>query len=421
MAQDVKRSPFPAWLIDPLRPTRDAAPPEYRMGSGAGRAWLIPTVLGAALLVLSAVGWLIDPEQFYFSYLTGWLFCLTLSLGGLFFILIQTLTKAWWGLVVRRLGAALMWGFPLLLLLGIPLVFGMHDLYHWTHEELWTEGSPEYDPIIAGKRAYLNQPFFFVRIIGYFAIWSYLAWRLYTPSVRHDVRPSRETPGSLRTTSAWGLPVAALTTSFASYDLIMSLEPHWFSTIFSVYIFAGAILATFAAITVAAATLQRVGGVLQRTITKEHYQDLGKYLFGFTIFWAYIAFAQYMLIWYAGLPEETVWFRHRLEHGWGWHSALLLVLHFIVPFLVLLPRFVKRIVPVMSVMGVYFLVMQWFDLYWMVMPVLHEEAVFHWLDVTCWLGLAGVFGGLYVYRLSRHALLPVRDPHLAESLHFENT
>ncbi len=419
MAQNATRSSFLTWLVDPLTPSREGVERTYRL-DGVRRGWLVPTALGAALLVLSLVGWVVEPAQFYFSYLVGWVFCLSLSVGALFFIIIQHLTKAWWGVVVRRLGESLMWGFPLLLVLGLPLVFGMHDLYHWTHAELYVEGGPEYDAIIAGKRPYLNQPFFFARILLYFAVWTYLAWRLYTGSVRHDVRPSRDTPRDLRYTSAWGLPVMAVTTAFASYDLLMSLDPHWFSTIFGVYFFAGAILSAFAVITLGAALLQRLGGTMRRAVTKEHYQDLGKYLFGFTVFWAYIGFCQYMLIWYAGLPEETLWYRHRLEHGWGWHAGMLVALHFIVPFVVLLPRFTKRLVPVMSVVSVWFLVMQWFDLYWVVMPVLREDAAFHWLDFTCWLGLAGVFFGLMVYRLSRHALVPVRDPHLAESLHFQN-
>lgn len=420
MADRVKNSSLPTWLVDPLQSTREYATERYRF-TGSARFWIAPIVFGVVLLAISIVGWIIEPEQFYFSYHTAWTFCLTLALGALFFLEIQHLTKAWWGIVIRRIAEALVWSFPVLALLGLPLLFGMHDLFHWTHEELFIEGSPDYDPLIAGKRPYLNELFFYIRLVIYFSVWTLISYKLYTDSVANDAEPRRETPAKLRKTSAWGLLLTAVTTSFASYDLLMSLDPHWFSTIFGVYIFAGALFAVFAFITLMSLLLQRRGGMLRETVTVEHYHDLGKYMFGFTVFWAYIAFSQYMLIWYAGIPEETLWYRHRLEHGWGWHSAFLLLFHFIVPFIVLLPRFTKRFLPVMGVMSVWFLIMHWFDLYWIVMPVLHtEQATFHWLDLTCWLGLSGIFFGLFFYRFSRHPIAPQRDPHLRNSLRFEN-
>ena len=399
------------WLIDPLEATRARAAKRYAFTSSA-RSWLLPTALGIALLVFSAVGWFIDPAQFYFSYLVGWTFCLTLSIGALFFVLFEHLSRSWWSVVVRRIAESLLWGFPLLAVLSIPWLLGMHDLYHWTHEGL--------DEVVAGKTAYLNTPFFLARLAVYFVFWTFLSHRLYTLSVRHDAEPDTGTPASLRKTSAWGLPLMAITTAFASYDLLMSLDPHWFSTIFGVYFFAGAIFAALALIALVALALQRFGSMLEDTVTLEHYQDLGKLMFGFTVFWAYIAFSQYMLIWYAGLPEETLWYQHRLEHGWQWHSALLLVLHFVVPFFLLLPRFTKRIRSFMAFMSVWFLVMQWFDLHWIAMPVLREAGGFHWLDFTCWLGLAALFAGAFLYRFGRHPIVPQRDPHLKESLHFQN-
>jgi hypothetical protein len=427
MANGAPRSSLAAWLVDPLAPTRSGAGENYRF-TGPTSAWLAPVGLGAALLILSLVGWAIAPKTFFFSYLVGWTFCLTISLGALYFLFFHHLTKASWHIVVRRIAEHLAWGFPLLAVLGIPLfAFGMHDLYHWTHAELYTPGSAGYDPIIAGKRAYLNTPFFYARLVLYFGAWTYISHRLYTVSVRHDVRTDYDSPIKLRTVSAWGLPVTAITTAFASYDLLMSLAPHWFSTIFGVYFFAGAAFAVFAVLVLAAALLQKGGGLLTHAITAEHYHDLGKWMFGFTVFWAYIAFSQYMLYWYGGIPEETVWFRHRLEHGWGWHSAMLLILHFIVPFVVLLPRWTKRIVPVLSVMAVWFLVMHWFDLHWVAMPSMGEgtesgyvHGGFHWLNFTTWLGLAGIYFGAVIWRMRRHPLVPQNDPRLEESLAFEN-
>jgi hypothetical protein len=427
MAERTSRSNPLAWLIDPLAPTRSGAEPSYRF-SGPRSAWLGPVAIGAALLILSCVGWVVDPKQFFFSYLVGWTFCLTISLGALYFLFFHHLTKANWHIVVRRLAEHLAWGFPLLAVLGVPLfAFGMHDLYHWTHAELFTEGSGGYDPIIAGKRPYLKTWFFYARLVFYFAVWTYISHRLYTISVRHDAKTDYDSPVKLRTVSAWGLPLTAVTTAFASYDLLMSLSPHWFSTIFGVYFFAGAAFAVFPVLVLAAALLQRQGGVLRHAVTTEHYHDLGKWMFGFTVFWAYIAFSQYMLYWYGGIPEETVWFRHRMEHGWFVFSAVLFMLHFVVPFVVLLPRWTKRVLPVLSFMAVFFLVMHWFDLFWVAMPSMGEGTEsgyvvggFHWLNFTTWLGLAGLYFGAFIWRMGRHPLVPQNDPRIEESLAFEN-
>jgi hypothetical protein len=239
--------------------------------------------------------------------------------------------------------------------------------------------------------------------------------------VLQDVAPDPLIPAQLRKVSAWGLPVLAVTATFASFDLLMSLDPHWFSTIFGVYFFAGAMWATFAILVLVNLAFQRGNVGLVNVVTTEHYHDLGKFMFGFTVFWAYIAFSQYMLIWYGNIPEETLWYRHRLEYGWEYNSLALLVMHFIIPFLILLPRSTKRSVPVLAVMGVWFLIMHWFDLHWLALPVLHHDAMFHWLDFTAWLGLFGLFVGAFLFRLARHSLIPRNDPYLSESLHFHNT
>ena len=415
----LEKSSFPTSLVDPFQPT-EAAERQYRFTPNR-LVQLAVLAISAGLLVISLVGWVVDAEQFYFSYLIGWFFCLTLTLGALFFVMIHHITRAHWVIVVRRIPEALLWAFPLLALLSIPILFGMHDLYHWTHEDVYVEGSPEYDPVLAGKRGYLNTPFFLGRLAIYFVVWSYMAYRLYSLSLRQDVSPDPEITAKQRKVSAWGIPVFAVTLAFASYDLLMSLDPHWFSTIFGVYIFAGAFSSSIALIVLTSALLQRRGGALAQTVTVEHYHDLGKWMFAFTVFWAYIAFSQYMLIWYGGLPEETVFYRERLAHGWQWHSAALLILHFIAPFIILLPRITKRLVPVLSVMAVWFLVMQWFDLYWLAMPVhLEDQAVFSLFDFSCWLGLFGLFISLFMYRLGRHSLVPEHDPYLAKSLRFEN-
>ncbi len=407
----VETSGFPALLFDPLEPTAAHAERAFQYHPDP-RVWLVPLVVGLFGLALSLVGWLVDPEAFYFAYLTAWVFCVTIALGSLFFVMIQHLTRSHWSVVFRRMPEALVWSFPLLALLALPIFLGMHSLYHWTHHDV--------DALILEKRPYLNVPFFIARAALYFAVWTTLAHKLYTLSVRQDADPNPDTGARLRTASAWGIPAFAVTTAFFSYDFVMSTDPHWFSTMFGVYIFAGAFWASIAFTILTCLLLQR-GGALPRVIRTDHYQDLGKWLFAFTVFWAYIAYSQYMLIWYGNIPEETIWYRHRLEGGWGYHSAALLALHFILPFLILLPRAAKRAPALLAVMSVWALVMQWFDLHWLIMPVrAGSHGGFHWVDFACWLGLFGVFVSVYLLRLRRHSLVPVNDPLLARSMRFEN-
>jgi hypothetical protein len=397
------------WLLDPVRPTRDDAQRAFRY-EWSGLGWMVPAGVGLAALVVTLVGWVDSPRQFYFSYLVAWSFCLSLTLGALFFVLIQHLTRARWSVVIRRIPEALAWSFPLLAVLGIPLLFGLGDLYHWTHHELIDPADPAYDPVIAGKAGYLNVPFFLARMAFYFLVWSYLAWRLYTGSLRQDVDGDPAHTVRLRRTSAWGIALTGVTTAFASFDLLMSLDPHWFSTIFGVYFFGGSFLAIMAFMILLALVYQR-GGMLREGVSAEHYQDLGKFMFGFVVFWAYIAFSQYMLIWYGNLPED----------GWELHSASLLIFHFAIPFVVLISRWAKRMLGLLAFMSVWLLFMHWFDLHWIVMPVLHEEAGFHLLDFTALLGLGGIWVAVLIFRMSRHSMVPQRDPRLGQSLGFLNS
>ncbi len=419
MSNMLKKSNPLLWLLDPVQSTLDGVEDEYRF-SGSARLWLLPAGIGAAALTMTSVTWVTDAPQFYISYLIGWTFCLSVAVGGLFFVLIQHLTKAYWSVVIRRISEALIWSFPLLAVLSIPILLGMHDLYHWTHHDLFDPTSATYDPILAGKEAYLNTPFFLVRFGAYFLIWSYLAYRLYTLSLRQDVDPDPTIPVQQRKVSAWGLAVTAVTTSFASFDILMSLDPHWFSTIFGVYFFGGSFLSIMA-FTVLIAMLLRRNGMLKDVISVEHYQDLGKFMFGFIVFWAYIAFSQYMLIWYANIPEETQFYRHRFENGWGTYSAVLLIAHFLIPFVALISRPAKRTLPVLGFMSVWILFMHWFDFFWIAMPTQADYAGIHLVDFTAFIGLFGILVASVMYRLSRHSLVPRNDPQLSKSLHFTNT
>jgi hypothetical protein len=427
---------FLSRLVDPLDDDRERVARKYQF-TRDWRVWAVPAGAGAVLVLISLLGLVQDHYQFWYAYLTGYTFCLSISIGALFFVMFNHVVKARWVTVVRRFPEMLMTNFVVLAVLAVPmLVFGLHDLYHWTHAELYDTADPYFDPIVAGKAGYFFWParagtfpaFFFLRVVVYFAVWAYVARRLYTLSVRHDVAPAAGTAAAMRRTSAWGIPVVGVLTSFAAYDFMMSLDPHWFSTIFGVYFFAGAILAALAAMTLMALAYQK-GGMLRGLATPEHFHDLGKYLFGFTVFWMYIWFSQYMLIWYANIPEETMWFEHRLSHGWETATILLIVFHFVLPFFLLIPRFTKRIAPALAVMCGWLLVMHFIDHWWVVKPnlfvatgmdVRYERATLSWVDLTMWLGMFGLFAGATLWRASRHAIAPYNDPYYASSLKFEN-
>ena len=433
-------------LLDPAPRERVAG--KYRF-TDDWRAWVVAAGVGVALLLVSLIALFGDDytrARFMFAYLTGWTFCLSISLGALLFVMAQHITKAKWVTVVRRVPEMIMANFVLLAVLSIPIVIDLissHSvLYHWRHPELYVAG-PDFDPVLAEKTWYLNLPFALGRIAFYFFVWIVVSTKLYRESVRQDTDPIAETSRRLRFTSGWGIPLVGVTTAFAGFDFLMGLDPHWFSTMFGVYFFAGGFVASIALTTFLVILFKRTGP-LEGVVTTEHLQDLGKYLFAFTAFWAYIAFSQYMLIWYANLPEETLFYEHRFQHGWEAFSKSLVWFHFVLPFLILLPRAAKRLVPVLAVMAVWTLVMHWMDHFWVAMPVVdilhgaelhatgaaseavHEvaehapHAGFHWVDFAAWFGLFGLFLGATLWRAGRHSATPYNDPYFAQSVRFEN-
>ncbi|MEM7482225.1 MAG: hypothetical protein AAF481_13700 [Acidobacteriota bacterium] len=369
-------------------------------------------IIGGVLTAVLAHG---HGHDFYFSYLVAYLYFLSIALGGLFFVLVQHATRAGWSTVVRRLAEDLMGTLPLFALLFIPIFLGAHDLYHWTHADVVAA-----DPILQGKTGYLNEGFFTVRAVIYLATWTALAIYFRRRSIAQDSSGDVSITRRLQTLSAPALVAYALTQSFAAFDWLMSLDPHWYSTIFPVYFFAGCVVAILAVLVVLTMGLQR-SGALTEVVTTEHFHDIGKLLFGFVVFWAYIGFSQYMLIWYGNIPEETLWFAHRLEHGWRPWTVLLVVGHFVIPFLYLVSRHTKRRRSPLLIGALWLLVMHFVDLYWLVMPVAHPHATgLGLLDIAAWLAVGGLFLGTLGLLLRRRALVPVRDPRLAESLAFEN-
>jgi hypothetical protein len=394
-----------------LRPEQAAIPP--------GHAWnripaagAVAAVLGlAACAVLGAA----NPKQFYFSWLVSFLFFLSLALGGLFFVLIQYAVQGGWGIVLRRIGETAFATIPLMAALFVPLVLGLHDLYEWTHAD-----AVAHDALLRWKQPFLNVPFFLIRAVVYFGCWSAIAMLYYRLSRGQDVTGDPMVSARLRRLAGPSIIVLGITQTFASIDWIMSLTPHWYSTMFGVYFFAGAFVGFIALLSVVAVAMQRAG-LLDMVINAEHLHDVGKLLFAFTAFWAYIAFSQFFLIWYANIPEETIWYRARLTGSWQTVSMLLLVGHFVVPFFYLMGRSVKRRGLTLAAGGTWLLAMHFVDLYWLVMPTLHADGVrVSLLDVAAFLAIGGCFEGAAGWLLRRQALVPLGDPRLPESLAFEN-
>ncbi len=351
-----------------------------------GKLGIYALILGGVGLALSALGFIQNKDQFYHSYLVAFFFWLTIALGALFFNLLHHLTRANWSTAIRKFTEALMSPLPYMLILFLPILLGMHDLYHWSHQDAITT-----DHLLQKKAPYLNLTFFLIRAGFYFTVWTLLTYRLIKLSEKQDKQHNESLYAKMRKVSAPGMFVFAFTITFASVDWIMSLEPHWYSTIFGVYIFAGSFIAMLA-FTIIMTGYMKKQGILSNEITIEHRHNLGKFLFAFTVFWAYIGFSQYLLIWYSNIPEETFWFLQRWEGSWKIVSIVLPIGHFAFPFLALIPRAAKRSFGWLIFMAIYMLIMQYIDIYWLVMPNYHKnDAVFGWVELSTFVGVGGIF------------------------------
>lgn len=366
---------------------------------------------GIVGLIASAVGYFLNSEQFFFSYLTSFTYFTSFALAALILLMIHHITQSSWGVVIRRIPEAFSSNLWIWAIFIIPILFGMHSLYHWTHTE-----DVLADPILAGKMPYLNETFFVIRQIIYFSIWGFIGYKLHKVSVEMDRTGDWGLTQLLKKYSAPGILIFALTVAFASFDWLMSLDPHWFSTMFGVYFFAMSIQAFFPLMILLIYWMQKQG-ILENTISKSHIYDMGAWFFGFTVFYAYIAFSQLLLIYYANIPEETLWFYHRLEGSWAFVSYSLIIGRFVLPFILLLNRDTKHQKKLLIFTSVLVLFMHFVEVYWIAMPILSHHGVhISWMDITTLFGLGGIFFGLFFQRLKKHNLVPVNDPKLAESL-----
>lgn len=369
------------------------------------------TGFGIAGIIASAIGYFLNADQFFFSYLTSFVFFTSFSVGALFLVMIHHVTRSEWGIVIRRIPEVLSANFVYWAIFIIPVLLGMHSLYHWTHEDVVAQ-----DHILQGKVPYLNIPFYVIRQFIFFGIWGYLGYRLHKSSVEQDETGNWGLQTLQRRLSGPGLPIFALVTGFASYDWLMSLDPHWFSTMFGVYFFAMSFQAIFPFLILMVFYLHHKG-LLTNTIRDAHIHDLGNWMFAFTIFYAYIAFSQFLLIYYANMPEETLWYYHRLAGGYSVIAYSLIIVRFVIPFLVLLNRPSKSNKTVLITISVLLLIVHFLEIYWIVMPTLHSHGIhFSWMDVTTFVGLGGIFLSLFFWKFQKHSMVPKNDPKLENSL-----
>ncbi|MTI88921.1 MAG: hypothetical protein FH748_13250 [Balneolaceae bacterium] len=367
--------------------------------------------LGAAGIIASAVGYFFNADQFFASYLVSFTFFTGIGIAALMMVMLHHITRSSWGVLVRRISEVfsanmMIWGIFL-----IPVLLGIHNLYHWSHEDAVMA-----DKLLQGKSAYLNTPFFIGRQVLYFVIWGFLGYKLHKASVEMDETGDWGITTHLRKLSAPGILLLALSLTFASFDWLMSVDPHWFSTMFGVYFFAICFQAFWPVMILMVFFLQGQG-LLKKTIQQVHIYDLGAWFFAFTVFYAYIAFSQFLLIYYANIPEETLWYYHRLEGSWKYIAYSLLVFRFAVPFLVLMNREAKHRRSVLAFISIVVLVIHFAEIYWIVMPVFSEHGIhFNWMDITTFLGLGGMFFGLFFNKFQKHKMVPVNDPKLDDCL-----
>ena len=376
------------------------------LNSQFDRIQRIAWIAGGVGLVLCVIGALLNRSQFFQSYLFAYMFWLGIGLGGFTWVLVHNLTGGRWGDVSRRFFEAGAMTMPLLALLFIPLLFGLQDLFEWSHADVMAE-----DVLLRQKERYLNVPFFLLRSAIYFIIWIGIALILHRWAQTQD-RP--DLTGAARTRfldrqrqlSGPMLAFYGLTVTFAAFDWLMSLEPHWFSSIYGLLVAGGQALTALAFVLIVISFLVNEAP-LADVLTDRHFNDLGNFLMASTLLWMYLAFSQFLIIWSGNLPEEVVWYLARLEGGWVIIAILLVIFHFAVPFAWLLSARVKRnprrLLPIAAML----LVADLFHLWWLVAPAFHPgDFHLHWLDLAAPIGIGGVWIAVFLWWLRRRPLLP---------------
>ncbi|HTS74903.1 MAG TPA: hypothetical protein VMG40_01800 [Bryobacteraceae bacterium] len=377
---------------------------------GQWQRWAL--LAGIAGVLLAIVGILLNGwTQFLRSYLYAYLFWTGMGLGCMGILLLHHTVGGKWGMMIRRMceaGARMV--APMIILI-IPVLVSLPALYSWDRPEA------AQDPIIQGKHAYLNAPFLIGRAIFYFAVWGFYAWRLSKWSREQDQTGDASLIDKMRAVSAPGLVVFVFVSTFAFFDWIMSLEPHWFSTIYGVMFLIGQVLESFA-FTIALVILLSAREPFRRYLTKQHLHDLGNLMFAFMVLWAYLSFSQFLIIWAGNLPDENPWYLRRFRGGWGWVALALVIFHFATPFVLLLMRGIKRNAQRLLAVCCMMLVIRIVDVYWIVEPAFYNQTlVVHWLDFVMPVAVGGLWLAGFFWQLKSRPLLPLRDERLQGAPH----
>jgi hypothetical protein len=372
-------------------------------------------ITGAIGTVASLLGLFLNAPVFFRAYLVAWLLVVGVAVGCLAISMLHHLSRGAWGLMVRRPMEAAARTIPLVALLSIPILLGMKQIFVWARPEVVV-----HDVLLQEKHWYLNVPFFILRLVIYFVVWGGFGFLLDRMSRRQDVAPDPGLARRMQIIAAPGLALYCLLATFASVDWLMSLQPHWFSTIYGIYFLGGQGLSALAFIILIALYLSR-REPMERVLAPRHFHDYGKLFLAFVMLWAYFSFSQFLIIWAGNLPEEIIWYVRRIGNGWGWLALAIALFHFGMPFLLLLSRNLKRIPKRLGGLALFMLFMRWVDLYWQAEPAFHEDNrfYFHWLFLATLLAVSGIWFYAFCAELKKRPLLPINDPFLAEAVAHE--
>lgn len=367
---------------------------------------LIMVFIGLVALVN---GFITHPQRSWANLLLNHFYFLSLAIGAAFFLALQYISQSGWSAMFKRIPEAMMHFFPIVAITAIILFFGLSSLYHWAHE-----GATAHDPLLAHKAPYLNTTFFIIRQIVFFTAWIVLAWVLRRLSIREDLEGGMTFFEKSEFWSKVFIFVIAISFSFASFDLIMSIDPHWYSTIFSLKNFVAAFYHGTVVIALIAIILHEKGYFPH--FNQSHLLDFSRYIFMLSIVWGYLFFVQFMLIWYANIPEETMYFTLRWEDPWFKIVFFLnIIINWFIPFTILLWRRAHRSFFVMKIICILLIFGQFVDLYEQIIPGILGKPVFGLTEVGMWLGFAGLFILMTVFALGRASIIPRNHPYLSES------
>jgi hypothetical protein len=385
---------------------------EYKAPDSVGRVQTAGLAIGGVALVATIFAAVSSPKDFYLSYLFSFLLVLGLTLGSLGLLMLQHLTGGHWGIIIRRPLEAASRNIWLVLLMFVPIIFGMKTLYI-----AWLDPDKlKATPLSAYQQTYLTTGGFLGRAFLYFAIWGALVWLFNSWSREQDQNPEdRALRRRFKLMAGPGIILYILAMTFAAIDWVMSLSPHWASTIYG-FIFVGAQAITAMSFMIIVVAALSSSTPYSEIIQKRHLHDLGKLLFAFNMLWAYFDFSQLLIIWSGNQPEEISFYRTRLYGGWGVVAVIVLLFSFALPFLVLLSRDVKRSAGLITKVAIWMIVFRLVDLFWMTRPEFTANAMPNWRDIVVPIALIGLWVGFFAFNLKQQPLLPLGDPKLAEAI-----